>query len=304
VVPGSQGAPTTLYCLSQCPTTDSLAAFPSGNSSTSPFDAQTSQQWFSAVAGNTVSYTFDAHGLEHNKSGTLTPMVLEQASQFPSGSPYSNGVMTGRLFDTSFAPASFCPWNAPSGSSCVQEPANPTTYYTWQTGTNPWSQALWLTKTSGSSVVAFDPPVNVAYTVPANTSANVPYGSWAGKSIQLQFNGFGNLQGIPGNCVNPVDNSPIDCNTPNVRYVPSFALPDGASMTLTGATSTPLLVKALDAELRLANLGSNAAQCSGLTLSTMTPPTTGVTDPSVTNGIKPTPTVNNGSTKVIDGVIQ
>src|ERR1700719_253034 len=107
----------------------------------------------------------------------------------------------------------------PGGSIC--QPANPATYYTWQTGPNQWNQSLWLT--DGTSVVAFDPPQNIAYTVPTGSA----YGSYDGLPILLQFNGFGNLSGIPGTCVNPVNNAPVDCSTPNARNVPTFSLPDG-----------------------------------------------------------------------------
>jgi len=60
----------------------------------------------------------------------------------------------------------------PTGTVC--EPGQPQVYYQWQTGSNQWSQSLWLTKTADSSVVAFDPPVNLAYVVPTGTA----YGSW------------------------------------------------------------------------------------------------------------------------------
>ena len=51
---------------------------------------------------------------------------------------------------------------------------------------------MWLTKTSDSTMVSFDPPENVAHTVPSDAAL---YGTWAGKTLQLKFNGFGNLQG-------------------------------------------------------------------------------------------------------------
>jgi hypothetical protein len=157
---------------------------------------------------------------------------------------------------------------------------------------------MWLTKTSDSTVVAFDPPQNIAYTVPTGTA----YGALAGKTIQLQFNGFGNLNGIPGYCVNPVDNTPADCSTgTNARYVPLFSIPDDATMTFGSKT---LIVKALDAELRLKDV--SLAQCSGLSLTTLTPPTTGAHDmTNITDtfyiGTKPTVT---GSPTVIDGIVQ
>ena len=83
--------------------------------------------------------------------------------------------------------------------------------------------------------------------------------------ILLQFDGFGNLQGIPGNCVNPTDNSPEDCGTAGANYLPAFSIPDGTTMklpSLTGSVSTDILVKALNGAILLKSLGSSAAECS------------------------------------------
>lgn len=296
VVPGS--ASLALYCLSQCPTAVSLAAFQSGNAQTTPYGNGTGQQWFSAASANTVSYSFDAGGLEDSSSGTAVPLVLEHPNQYPQGSMYANsGINTGRLFDAPLSNTN-CPSMTPAGTVC--EPGNPLSYYTWTTGSQQWQQSLWLK--AGSNVVAFDAPQNISYTVPNDPA----YGSYAGVPILLQFNGFGNLSGIPGNCVDPVNNANVECNTPNARYVPLFSIPDGATMTLP-SPSTPLIVKALNAEIRLKNLGSSASSaCAAMTLATVAPPTGGTHDPSSSSdafyiGTKPTVTA---SPKVIDGVIQ
>ena len=296
VVPGS--APLTLYCLSQCPTAVSLAAFQAGNAQASPYGNGTDQQWFSAPSANTVNYSFDAGGLEDNFGGTAVPLVLEQPGQYPQGSTYAqNGINTGRLFDAPFSSQN-CPGTMPAGTVC--EPANPASYYTWVTGSQQWQQSMWLS--SGGSAVAFDAPQNIPYIVPNDPA----YGSYAGVPILLQFNGFGNLYGIPGSCVDPVTNAQVECNVPNARYVPLFSIPDGATMTLP-TPSTPLIVKALNAEIRLKNLGPSASTaCASMTLATVAPPTGGTHDPSNGSdafyiGVKPTVTA---PPKVIDGVIQ
>jgi hypothetical protein len=292
VIPGSAGAPTALNCLSNCPDATSVAAantFTGSTGAPSPFGGTTATQWFSAPsAGNTVSYTFDAGGLK--QAGTS--MAITNASFYAASPNFQWGVMTGRLFDTALVSCFF---------TSVCEPSNPTTYYTWQTGTGQWNQSMWLTKTSDNSVVAFDPPQNIAYTVPSGAA----YGTWAGKQIQLQFNGFGNVYGIPGYCIDPVNNSQTDCSTANARYVSMFSIPDAATMSL---NSTTLIVKALDAELRLKDLGAGASTsaCSGLTLAPLIPPTGGTHDMTSSLdayyiGVKPTIT---GNPKVIDGVVQ
>ena len=284
VIPGT--TPLTLYCLNNCPNATSVAAANAYTTGTapSPYGGTTATQWFSAPSGSTVSYTFGAGGLLIS----TTPIIITN-SLFYTGN-FSWGVMTGRLFDTAFATCL---------TSSVCEPINPATYYTWSTGLGQWNQSMWLTNTSTSAVVAFDPPQNIQYTVPANGT------TWAGKQIQLQFNGFGNLYGIPGYCVSPVDNTQVPCGQ-NTRYVPLFSIPDAATMTL-GATT--LIVKALDAELRLKDIGPGATTpaCTGLTLTPLTPPSSGVHD--MTNsgdayyiGGKPSPV--STSPKVIDGVVQ
>jgi hypothetical protein len=286
ITPGT--APLTLYCLNQCPTALSLAAFSSGGQP-APWGNGTDNQWFNAPsAANTVTYTFGSSGLQESGS----PVILELASQYPSGSSYAqNGIQTGNLFDTALAS---CPSGYPAGSVCA--PANPSTYYTWQTGPQQWNQSLWLT--TGSNVVPFDPPENIAYTVPAGAA----FGSYAGLPILLQFNGFGNLYGIPGYCVSPVDNSTVPC-TSNSRYVPMFSIPDGALMTLP-SPSTPLIVKALNGEIRLGL--SNGSNCASMSLTPLALPSGGLHDPSNSSDSEylGTPPTVTAAPKVIDGVVQ
>jgi len=300
VIPGS--ATLSLHCLSNCPTAASLSGFNAGtnlvNSVNSPFDATTATQWNSGTVS--VDYAFGASGL--TESSTALGGIVTDTTKF-SGM-YQNGIMSGRLFDTAL-PTTSCP-----NGGTVCEPGNPAVYYTWASGPNQWNQSMWLTKTSDSSVVSFDPPETVSYTVPNDATT---YGTYANKTLQLQFNGFGNLQGIPGSCVSPQDNTATDCSTPGARYVPAFSIADGETMTLKHAdnTTTALIVKALDAEVRLnkvdcngtGNLAVSLAQPSAsLTL----PDTTGLHDPSSssdTDYLGTEPTVTDPP-KIINGVIQ
>jgi hypothetical protein len=295
VLPGT--AALTLYCLNQCPTAAQIQGYASSSLST-PFANGTDLQWFSAPDGaHTVSYTFGARGL---LDATAAAVVWES---IPSSSTYANGLQTGWLVES--PPSNV---NCPAGSPDAQaghlcQPPNPATYYTWQTGANQWNQSLWLT--ASGSIVPFDPPQNIAYTVPTGTA----YGSYSGLPILLQFNGFGNLQGIPGTCVNPTDNSVEDCSTNGSTYVPAFSIPDGTTMTLpslSGSTTTPLIVKALNGAILLKSLGSGASQCASMTLTPLTLPSGGLHDPSNPTdsdylGAKPTVTA---APKVIDGVVQ
>ena len=125
VIPGS--AALNLQCLSQCPTATALAAFAVGNSQSTPFGNSTDQQWFSASSANTVTYSFDGGGLEDDSGATPVPMVLEQSSQFPSGSIYAqNGINTGWLFDTPLTLAN-CPSGTRRRAPCVSRQIRPAT---------------------------------------------------------------------------------------------------------------------------------------------------------------------------------
>lgn len=304
VIPGSVGAPTALYCLNNCPDATSVNAanaFTNGTAP-SPFGGTTGSQWFYAPAtANTVTYAYGSGGL----TNASIPMIITNAAFYAASTNFQYGVQTGRLF-TSALLTTDCPaWVTTGNASAVCEPPNPAEYYTWSTSRDQWNQSMWLTHTNGASsgtVVTFDPPQNIQYTVPSGAA----YGTWAGKNIQLQFNGFGNLGGIPGYCVNPVDNTVANCNQ-NTRYVPAFSIPDGATMTL-GATT--LVVKALDAEIRLKDMGVGATVCPTLSVTqTLTLPTaTGNHDVSAAPGTysigTTRPTVSNSTPKVIDGVVQ
>jgi hypothetical protein len=287
VIPGSAGAPKALYCVSHCPTATSIGKF-KNKTATSPFDPTTATQW-GGSGSVSETYSFDSGGLK--QAGT--PMVVTASSVLTG--QYRDGITTGKLFAN---PLTSCP----SGVYC--EPANATTYYTWQTGTNQWNQSRWLTRTSNSTVVSFDPPEAISYTVPSGSG----YGKWAGKKLLLQFDGFGNLDGIPGDCVSNTDNTPESCSTPGARYVPAFAIPDGTTMTLTlSGTNTPLIVKALDMGLRLSKING----CTGVALSQSTttatlPPKSDLHDPTSSTDIDyigTEPTVTSPP-KVIDGVVQ
>ena len=70
----------------------------------------------------------------------------------------------------------------------------------------------------------------------------------------MQFSGFGELQGVPGHCVNPDTNAEVPCGQ-NLRWVPAFDIVDGTSVTGGGAT---YFVKFLECELRLGKLAGTA----------------------------------------------
>jgi hypothetical protein len=178
-------------------------------------------------------------------------------------------------------------------------------YYVWETGANTWNQFAAVKDTTGA-FVTFDAPLPLSYTVPAGAQ----YGQYAGKSIVLQYNGFGDLQGIPGTCVSMLTNATVNCNSQGARYVPSFAIPfdetKGLVTSIDGQTT--YLVKWLDREIRFAQKSLSACTNAGLALpsNVVLPTADNLKDPSDSSssvyiGVKPTVTA---APRVIHGDVK
>jgi hypothetical protein len=181
-------------------------------------------------------------------------------------------------------------------------------YYQWQTGPNSWDQFT-AVKDGTGSFVHFDAPLNVSFKVPANSAGSLPYGAYANTNLILQYGGFGDLWGIPGNCVSSITNQAVDCNDPSGRYVPAFVIPyDPTANPQQGVVTTSTktyLVKWLDREIRFAQKPVATCSSAGLSTSHATlPDPSGLQNPSdpastVYNGIEPTPA--NTAPRVIQG---
>lgn len=281
-----------LECLSNCPTAAAIAAYTTNQSNTNPFKTGTNTQWGSGTVKE--AYTFGSDGLKDSSNNVVT------GANLPASGSYQNGLTSGRLFESGTTTSSLV-----SGGNCFLnggfcEPSNPASYYQFQTGSQMWNNSYWLT-TSGN-VVTFDPPVSITYNVPS-TPAGQQAGAYDGKTVQMSFNGFGNI-GIPGQCVKVSDNTKTDdCSGTGKRWVPAFALADGAQVTINGKA---VLIKQLNAELRLKKEDCNAVGMSTNAASGMTLPTSTPLDPSLSasaNYIGSKPTVTSAPA-VIHGVIQ
>lgn len=249
VYPNSMIDLGSLECLSNCPTPATIQAFISQQDNT-PFGS-TAFQW--APVSSSVQYTLT--------DGTLSfggqPVVA--TSGLDSRPEYQHGLRSGRLFTSADRAALAC------GESqlCDSKTEDLDTYYVWETGPNPWNQFAGLKDGSGT-FITFDPPKNVDYTVPTGDA----YGAYAGRSLVLQYSGFGQLWGIPGHCVDARSNLPVDCGNGdqrNTRYVPAFSIP--FEQTAAGRVhedANTYLVKWLDREQRFARV--DGAQCSALAL--------------------------------------
>jgi len=126
-----------------------------------------------------------------------------------------------------------------------------------------------------------------------------------GATFMLDYSGFGNLNGIPGKCVDMDSGLEAQCqNDPKIRYVPAFVIPAATAGVLTevtadttGGTAT-YYVKPLELEQRMKK---DDAGCTGLTTTSYTLPdiNTDWTDPAL--GSEPTVTT---APAVIGGVVQ
>jgi hypothetical protein len=304
LTPGGTGwaSDLTLYCVTDCPAAG--ATFTNGLAGTgSPylsFGSGSSSQWnwMPVATADVLSYTANAAtgasaGLL--MAGSSTVAWTSGASPNPQ---YMSGFQSGRMVDAAGLAGLACDANGGNTAAldhyCPNRLESVTTVYVWETGPNSWNQFSGLQ--SGGTYVTFDPPLALSYTIPAGVA------NFGGATLVLQYNGFGDLQGIPGKCVDPVTNADVTCDpTVNTRWVAAFTIP--ADSTVSDGTNT-YFVKPLQEELRLAN--ASASNCSGLTLPTIAdsalPGISSWVDPHTANGA--VPTLPTTAPRVIDGVVQ
>ena len=291
--------PASLYCLRDCPTAATLASFfAPGSADASPFVASTYNHWQPSASAEIVSYSSDAASAML-RDGAGAAVRFTDANALQSRPQYQSGVRSGRLF-AALVDAQ-CAGN-PS-QYCDQSVDQLDVYYQWETGPNQWNQFA-AVKDAAGAVVTFDAPLQVTYNVPAGAK----YGQYAGKSIVLQYGGFGQLWGVPGECVSRLTNEHVSCETQDSRYVPAFAIPFDDVLGRVSDGTTAYLVKWLDREIRLARknlsvcVGAGVNLASGMSL----PDATGLRNPSdpaaaVYIGDKP---VVTDAPRVIDGDVK
>ncbi len=90
-------------------------------------------------------------------------------------------------------------------------------FYFYETGHNTWNQFIGLTDASGE-FLTFDPPIDMLYNhVTANDMNDDS--TYDGQQILLNYNGPGQLFGIPG--------SDVNLGGQNDQWLPNFSLKDG-----------------------------------------------------------------------------
>jgi hypothetical protein len=291
--------PATLFCVQNCPTEASMAAyFQSGVGTGSPFVAATRNNWQGTPLASVVTYGTDA-STATLRDGTNAVVAFGAAEAYQLQPMFSNGVRTGRLF----AELSDAECSAGSGTYCDWKVNDVAVYYQWETGPNSWNQFA-AAKDSAGEFVTFDAPLQLAYTVPSGAT----YGQYADKSIVLQYGGFGELWGVPGECVSRLTNALVNCGEQGSRYVPSFVIPYDATTGQVSDGTNTYLVKWLEREIRFAQKPLSACTNAGLSVpSDVTLPTVSdLKDPAdpasdVYIGAKPTVT---SAPRVIHGDVK
>lgn len=244
VYPDDMGAIGTLHCLRDCPDASSLGSYDPTNGSSSPFIGSTVNQF--APTSATISYTLNSTTGNLERSGSAVTYDGE------TGGQYRHGIRSGKLVPAANLADIACFNGSPN--YCEHRTNQLDTFYMWETGPNPWNQFSGLKDGSGD-FLTFDAPLQVTFNVPNDPTQ---YGPSADSRVVLQYNGFGNLFGIPGHCVSPLNNQQVSCGAEKARYVAAFSIPfDDTIGRVTTANGTPYLVGALEREIRLArkNLG-------------------------------------------------
>ncbi len=317
-VSAADAANLTLICVSECLKKQSqmLASLPN----IEPFEivGNSTRNWSAVLASAAKKYVFNS-GMMYltdttsgNQVDASSPLFTTSGNNPVLSGNYQWGVRTGMLVaavDGSGTPPSAIRCD-PNGNQnnlgthiCPQYFKDLTETYEWETGPHPWNQYATLTASGSNTPVSFDPPKRLNVTLSASNSTLSSSDEKIGSSLQLDYNGFGDLWGIPGSCYNPATNEKGPCDaTTFTNWAPQFSLRAGAEVTETsGGTTRTYYVKPIDQEIRFAKVADS--NCSSLTLPTS------ATLPSVPTGddakviIGSQPTVTSAPA-VIHGVVQ
>jgi hypothetical protein len=292
--------PPQLYCVRDCPTAASMAAyFGAGGNSGSPFAGASANNFQPTPAGSVISYGSSAAKATLIDDAGADVVLAVDRSQLDGSPQYRNGVRSGKLF-VNMADAE-CAQG--SGTYCDWRVNDLEVYYQWETGAQPFNQFA-AVKDANGEFVNLDAPLQVNFTVPQGAA----YGVYAGKSIVLQYGGFGDLWGVPGVCVSPTTNAEVPCDGGEARYVPSFVIPYDSTQGVVTENGHAYLVKWLQREIRFARKNLAVCDAAGLTVpaGSALPTATDLKDPSDPNseiyiGARPSVT---SAPRVIQGEVK
>jgi hypothetical protein len=236
--------PASLGCFTNCPDLNKI-----NNGDPSPYaDFGFPQDALPADAQH-LSYTFDPGQMLLNYNGNPV-LATNAANQY--------GVMSGPLFEPTADNLNLlaCDWD-PTKTCGWQAWNKLPMFYTWETGPNQWNQFTALVDPLDGSVLKFDPPLQVSY---VHTWEDL-----GTSTFNLEYNGFGNLHGIPGKCIDRDTGEEINCG-PETRWIPEFSISAGTEVTDVSDGTTLYYVKPLEMEQRMKQV--NEADCAGLSTTT------------------------------------
>lgn len=270
IYPGDPAIPTQLACFENCPDPASIngeTPYFSRSTWVDPTNFNSINQSVSydnlSATANYIRYDFDPSAMElaDNSTGLFAVMTS-------SSSTYKNGLGSGILMEPTLSNFSSlaCGWATnPNGTCSWKAWEKLDVYYTWETGTNQWNRLTALKNTDTGSFPSFDPPLSVEY-VHQQTDPAKPDYKYNNIRFYLEYNGFGDLHGIPGKCVDMDTGLDADCydetGTKYIRWVPEFTVPDGSTVVSATNGGKEYLAKALEKEQRMKAVDS--AFCSGL----------------------------------------
>jgi hypothetical protein len=231
------------------------------------------------------TYTFDTANMVL-MSGTTPVIATDLAENFPWG------ITSGPLFDPVYLDNLACemiPGDPTPDSTCGWRTwGEIPEYYIWETGPNSWNQFTALVDEFGT-VEEFEPPLLVSYTH--------TWDDLTTSLFYLEYSGFGNLNGIPGICVDPDTGGEIPCG-PDSRWVPQFNIPAGSEV-FDVAAPISYVAKPLEMEQRMKDT-QDLGLCADITLKSYSLPSLADwVDPNIGN--EP---VVEGPPAVIGGVLQ
>jgi hypothetical protein len=279
----SDTVPAELVCFGNCPDATNL-------SESDPFIHYDWEPQMNTPPADSehASYTFD----------TANMVLMSGATPVIADNPAPNfqwGLMSGPLFGPAYLNNLACDLDGDlvNESTCGWKTwSELPEYYIWETGPNDWNQFTALENPpppdGDGSIVPFEPPLLVSYTHNWDDATQ--------STFYLEYSGFGNLQGIPGKCVDKDAGEEMPCG-PDTRWIPQFNIPSDTQVT-DAADGTIYRVKQLEKEQRMAE-AADPASCAELTLKPYTlPDLADWVDPSI--GAEP---VVEGAPAVIGGVI-
>jgi hypothetical protein len=275
--------PSSLACMSQCPN--------GANSATGSVffdDSQLQFQNTAPASANYIAYTFDQDTMLLMHGATEIIQTVQNAnSQWD--------IRSGPMFEPTEANLQqlACEWDQSGSSTCGwQAWDNLDEYYSWETGPNDWNRFTALKNDSGE-FEKFEPPLPVQY-VHEQTDADAYDYKYNGTTFYLEYNGFGDLHGIPGRCVDMQTGEDTSCG-PETRWIPELTIPDGSEMQ---GDEASYLAKALEKEQRMRKV--ETSDCSSLSL-------VSYTLPSISDWVAPkigSEPVVDGPPAVVGGVVQ